>query len=111
VAFTTRPSSEYFVEPPNRRLAQSKNLVLKVDGTLSIKEAHTIASTIEAAIRTELGEEVLIESHLDPRLTDLVDALLERVHDTVDRLEHRLYEQLPEAQRIIIHAEPARHVD
>jgi hypothetical protein len=54
---------------------------------------------------------VLIESHLDPRLADLVDALLERVRATVNRLEHRLYEQLPEARRIIIHAEPARHVD
>lgn len=137
---------------------------LEVDGTLSIREAHTIASTVEAAIRAEIGEEVLVESHLDPRVADLVeeahpvnperlvaitaallqqarkapelidvhniqvravssglhiafhcrfqdDALLEQVHDTVNRLEHRLYEQLPEAQRILIHAEPARHVD
>ncbi|MFO1432986.1 MAG: cation transporter dimerization domain-containing protein [Candidatus Competibacteraceae bacterium] len=137
---------------------------LEVDGTLSIKEAHTLASTIEAAIRAELGEAVLIESHLDPRLADLVEeahpvnperlaviteallqqtrtapdlidihniqvravssglhiafhccfqdeAGLEQVHDTVTRLEYRLYEPLPEARRIIIHAEPARHRD
>lgn len=45
---------------------------LEVDGVLSIKEAHTLASTVEAAIRTELGAEVLVESHLEPRLAEVI---------------------------------------
>lgn len=45
---------------------------LEVDGALSLKEAHTLASTVEAAIRAELGEEVLVESHLEPRLAEVV---------------------------------------
>lgn len=137
---------------------------LEVDGRLSIKEAHDIASTIEAAVRTELGDDVEVESHLDPLLPDLIeeahplaperfaevtallhreaqsfpevidlhhlqiravsgglhiafhcrfpdDAFLWRVHDTANRMEYRLYEQIPDAQRIVIHTEPARHVD
>ncbi len=137
---------------------------LEVDGRLSIKEAHDIASAIEAAVRAELGDDVEVESHLDPLLPDLIeeahalaperfadvtarlhraaqafpdvidlhhiqiravsgglhiafhcrfpdDAPLGRVHDTANRLEYRLYEQIPDAQRIVIHTEPARHVD
>lgn len=137
---------------------------LEVDGRLSIKEAHEIASMIEEAVRAELGAEVEVESHLDPLLPELIeeaepvsaerfavvsarlereaqsfqgvidvhhiqvravngglhisfhcrfddDAPLWRVHDTANRLEYRLYEQVPDARRIVVHTEPARHVD
>jgi len=137
---------------------------LEVDGHLSIKEAHEIASRLEAAIRTELGEDVIVESHIDsreadeseeaaavePALTATVgdtiraaatgitafvdvhnvqvrrlahglhvafhcrfddDAPLQAVDDAVRHLEYRLYERIPEARRIIAHAEPVRHED
>ncbi len=137
---------------------------LEVDGRLSIKEAHDVASTIEAAVRAELGAEVEVESHLDPRLPELIEeaepitaerfaavsarlqreaqsfqdvidvhhlqvravngglhlafhcrfadeAQLWRVHETANRLEYRLYEQMPEARRIVVHTEPAGHED
>ncbi|MFO1372623.1 MAG: cation diffusion facilitator family transporter [Candidatus Competibacteraceae bacterium] len=46
---------------------------LEVDSRLSIKEAHDIASTIETAVRAELGEDVEVESHIDPLLPDLIE--------------------------------------
>lgn len=45
---------------------------LEVDGHLSIQQAHALASTIEAAVRAELGPQVEVESHLDPWLPDLI---------------------------------------
>lgn len=137
---------------------------LEVDGRLSIKAAHDIASTIEAAVRAELGDDVVVESHIDPLLPDAVEeaheptpertaeitALLQqetqafpdmidlhhlqirmvgdglhiafhcrfqdevslaRAHETANRLEYRLYEKIPDARRIIVHAEPERHED
>ncbi|MER2558974.1 MAG: cation transporter dimerization domain-containing protein [Candidatus Competibacter denitrificans] len=137
---------------------------LEVDGRLSIKAAHDIASTIENAVRAELGDEVVVESHIDPLLPDWIEeahaptseraaeltALLQhevqtfpdiidlhnlqirvvsdglhiafhcrfqdevplgQVHEIANRLEYRLYKKIPDARRIIIHAEPKRHVD
>ena len=46
---------------------------LEVEGRLSIKEAHDIASTIEATVRAELGEDVEVESHIDPLVPDLIE--------------------------------------
>ncbi len=39
------------------------------------------------------------------------EAQLWRVHETANRLEYRLYEQIPEARRIVVHTEPAGHKD
>jgi cation diffusion facilitator family transporter len=46
------------------RLAVS--LDLEVDGTLSLRAAHDIASGLEEAIREELGPEVEVETHIEP---------------------------------------------
>jgi divalent metal cation (Fe/Co/Zn/Cd) transporter len=46
------------------RLAVS--LDLEVDGALSLRAAHDIASGLEEAIREELGPEVEVETHIEP---------------------------------------------
>ena len=46
------------------RLAVS--LDLEVDGTLSLRKAHDIASGLEEAIREELGPGVEVETHIEP---------------------------------------------
>jgi cation diffusion facilitator family transporter len=46
------------------RLAVS--LDLEVDGTLSLRAAHDIASSLEDAVREELGPQVEVETHIEP---------------------------------------------
>jgi cation diffusion facilitator family transporter len=72
------------------RLAVS--LDLEVDGTLSLRAAHDIASGLEDAISEELGSEVEVETHIEPlqphdepgrdaadeRISAVRDALTER---------------------------------
>ncbi|MBI4694688.1 MAG: cation diffusion facilitator family transporter [Gammaproteobacteria bacterium] len=135
---------------------------LEVAADLSIKQAHDIASDLEAAIEGELGQELVVESRIDPQQPEIVEeataltvsphvrtviaeeqqhvAGLVDVHNlnvrrvpgglhvsfhcrfedrtalgavdaAVRRLEHRLYERLPAASRIVIHAEPIWHLD
>jgi cation diffusion facilitator family transporter len=43
---------------------------LEVDGSLDFTSAHDIASSLEEAIRDELGEDVEVESHIEPLHTD-----------------------------------------
>ena len=62
------------------RLAVS--LDLELDGSLSLGQAHEIASGLEQAARDELGPEVEVETHIEPlQLSDLAgrDAPAERV--------------------------------
>jgi cation diffusion facilitator family transporter len=40
---------------------------IEVDETMNIVDAHEVATGVEAAMREELGEDVLIETHIDPR--------------------------------------------
>jgi cation diffusion facilitator family transporter len=47
----------------------SVGLDLETEGTMAIGEAHAIASQLEAAIRDELGNEVEVESHIEPQQT------------------------------------------
>jgi cation diffusion facilitator family transporter len=42
------------------------SLDLEVDGALALARAHEIASTLEQAIRDELGTEVEVETHIEP---------------------------------------------
>ena len=42
------------------------SLDLEVDGALSLRAAHDIASGLEEAIREELGPEVEVETHIEP---------------------------------------------
>jgi cation diffusion facilitator family transporter len=45
---------------------------LEVDGAQTIQEAHKTASLLERAIRRELGDEVEVESHIEPLQVDAV---------------------------------------
>jgi len=47
----------------------SISLDLEVDGSLSLAAAHEIADGLEAAVRTELGTEVEVETHIEPLQT------------------------------------------
>jgi cation diffusion facilitator family transporter len=47
----------------------SVSLDLEVDGNLSLAAAHEIADGLEAAVRTELGTEVEVETHIEPLQT------------------------------------------
>ncbi|MDI3471108.1 MAG: Cobalt-zinc-cadmium resistance protein [Pseudolabrys sp.] len=48
----------------NDKLAVS--LDLEVDGKLSLAEAHDVADGLEAAIESELGDDVEVETHIEP---------------------------------------------
>jgi len=48
----------------------SVSLDLEVDGSLTLAQAHDIASGLEAAVRDELGPEVEVESHIEPLQMD-----------------------------------------
>src|SRR5437762_1500266 len=45
------------------------SLDLQVDRTLSLGEAHEIASRLEAAIRGDFGQEIEVETHIEPMET------------------------------------------
>lgn len=62
----------------------SVSLDLEVDGSLSLKSAHDIADGLEQAIEEELGNDVEVETHIEPLQTvDLSgrDAPAERVSE------------------------------
>ena len=44
-------------------------LDLEVDGRISLSEAHDVASHLEAAIAGELGEDIEVETHIEPMET------------------------------------------
>jgi cation diffusion facilitator family transporter len=44
----------------------SVSLDLEVDGKMSLKDAHTVASQLENAIQEELGRETEVETHIEP---------------------------------------------
>jgi cation diffusion facilitator family transporter len=46
------------------------SLDLEVDRALSLGEAHEIASKLEAAIRGDFGQDVEVETHIEPMQTD-----------------------------------------
>jgi divalent metal cation (Fe/Co/Zn/Cd) transporter len=47
---------------------------LEVDGSQTIEAAHKTASALERAIRRELGDEIEVESHIEPLQIDAVTA-------------------------------------
>ena len=71
---------------------QSVSLDLEVDGDLALSAAHDIASGLENAIRSELGPDIEVETHIEPlQVEDLKgkDASAERVvavRDTLAKL-------------------------
>src|SRR6516165_2426033 len=76
------PAAEVMVIARNRALAihhvtvhsiggrLSVSLDLEVDGNLPLRRAHEIASTLEQAIRDELGPQVEVETHIEPLQSD-----------------------------------------
>ncbi len=45
---------------------------IEVDEGMNIREAHDVASELEKAIRSELGDDVLVDTHIDPRRFSVV---------------------------------------
>ncbi len=45
---------------------------IEVDETMNIHDAHDVASSVEQAIREELGEDVLVETHIDPKRVSML---------------------------------------
>lgn len=50
----------------------SVGLDLEVDGALSLGEAHGIASHLEQSVRKELGEDVEVETHIEPLQAEML---------------------------------------
>jgi divalent metal cation (Fe/Co/Zn/Cd) transporter len=48
----------------------SVSLDLEVDGSLALSSAHEIASSLEEAVRDELGPDVEVETHIEPLQTN-----------------------------------------
>ncbi|MDB5367130.1 MAG: cation diffusion facilitator family transporter, partial [Rhodospirillales bacterium] len=64
----------------------SVSLDLEVDARLTIGEAHEVASRLEKALHDELDEAVEIETHIEPRAIEPVDAAPLRP-DELERLQ------------------------
>jgi divalent metal cation (Fe/Co/Zn/Cd) transporter len=50
------------------------SLSLEVDGRRRLGDAHAVATALEEAIRDEIGEEVEVETHIEPALVEERDA-------------------------------------
>jgi len=50
------------------------SLSLEVDGRRRLGDAHAVATALEAAVRDEIGEEVEVETHIEPALVEERDA-------------------------------------
>lgn len=48
---------------------------IEIDETMNIHDAHDVASGVEQAIREELGEDVLVETHIDPKRVSMLTGL------------------------------------
>jgi cation diffusion facilitator family transporter len=135
---------------------------VELDGGTTLAEAHARADELERAVAEQLGGEVIVRSHLDPKRIDPVDARLltpeterdliarisaaaEReplcrstagasvqgdedglsitiscrfdpllslntVHAATRSIEQRIRHDIPDAGRVIVHAEPAAPV-
>jgi cation diffusion facilitator family transporter len=76
----------------------SVSLDLEVDGTLALAAAHDVASSLEQALRDELGPNVEVETHIEPLPADVLagrDAAAERVAEV----------------RAVLNAQAAAHTD
>jgi divalent metal cation (Fe/Co/Zn/Cd) transporter len=68
----------------------SVSLDLEVDGGLSLSAAHDIASGLETAIRDEIGNDVEVDTHIEPLQVDEltgIDATAERVAEITAALQ------------------------
>jgi divalent metal cation (Fe/Co/Zn/Cd) transporter len=51
----------------------SISLDMEVDATLSVEEAHAVASDLEAAIRQEIGQDTEIDTHIEPKVAEWLE--------------------------------------
>jgi cation diffusion facilitator family transporter len=65
---------QHLARPEGEGETLSVSLDLEVDGAMTFATAHDVASGLEAAIRRELGEDVEVESHIEPMLISGLDA-------------------------------------
>ncbi len=64
---------------------------IEVEETMSILDAHKVADGIELAIREELGEDIYVDTHIDPRRFNVVNGSAvarEQREDMTARIEH-----------------------
>jgi divalent metal cation (Fe/Co/Zn/Cd) transporter len=86
-AVMRRPVHHITVQRIGKRL--SVGLDLEVDGRLSLRAGHAIASKLEAEIERELGSNVEVETHLEPLDvqgldgSDVTGTLAAKVSDTL----------------------------
>ncbi len=65
---------QHLARPDESSEQLSVSLDLEVDGAMSFSTAHDVASGLETAVRRELGEDIEVESHIEPMLTAGLDA-------------------------------------
>jgi cation diffusion facilitator family transporter len=82
-AVMRRPVHHVTIQHIGERLAVS--LDLEVDGRMSVKDAHAIASELEHAIEDELGPGVEVETHIEP-----LDVQAMRGHDVGGEVAARI---------------------
>lgn len=51
----------------------SISLDIEVDASLSLDQAHAVASDLEAAIRQEIGKDTEIDTHIEPKAAEWLD--------------------------------------
>lgn len=49
---------------------------VEVDGTLPLKKAHEVVSELERIIRQEVGNDLAIDTHIEPRITEILESEL-----------------------------------
>jgi divalent metal cation (Fe/Co/Zn/Cd) transporter len=74
--------------------ARAVSLDLELDGHMSLGAAHEIASGLEEAIKTELGADVEVETHIEPMEADELEG-----HDVGERDVAAIAHALGEAAR------------
>jgi cation diffusion facilitator family transporter len=77
------------VQQIDGRLAVSFDL--EVEGAMPLSTAHDTATKLEDAIRSELGPDVEVESHIEPQPERMLEGR-EAGTDTVSRITHKLEE-------------------
>jgi cation diffusion facilitator family transporter len=75
----------------------SVSVDVEVDGTMTLSAAHDVASSLEEAVREELGPDVEVETHIEPLPADVLpgeDAPAQRLGEVREALA-ALAEEIP----------------
>jgi cation diffusion facilitator family transporter len=88
---------------------RSVSLDMEVDGRLALSEAHEVATRLETAIKSEIGWDIEVETHIEPMETQEIpgrDATPEKTQTIPEALQRRA----AESRRLReIHNVRARH--